>query len=274
LATDQISLNIPTYNENWLFYRTEYVFDNTIKTGMNLMNGLRFKVFGEIHKEFLMKERTVFNSVDVKLPNFNNAYLGVYGFDIRHYQKVHKEIIWANRFSYGGSFGTRKLLYYLGGVDSWIAPRFNGEIPVNQNNNYSFQTIVTNMRGFRQNIRNGNNYAVINSELRIPLFTYLFHAPIRSAFIKNFQLVAFTDIGTAWEGFNPYSKDNPIFTGIIGAPPVTVEVDYYRNPFVTGYGAGIRSVLLGYFFRFDVAWGNDSGRVGKPMFYFSLTTDF
>jgi len=274
LATDQISLNIPTYNENWLFYRTEYVFDNTIKTGMNLMNGLRFKVFGEIHKEFLMKERTVFNSVDVKLPNFNNAYLGVYGFDIRHYQKVHKEIIWANRFSYGGSFGTRKLLYYLGGVDSWIAPRFNGEIPVNQNNNYAFQTIVTNMRGFRQNIRNGNNYAVINSELRIPLFTYLFHAPIRSAFIKNFQLVAFTDIGTAWEGFNPYSKDNPIFTGIIGAPPVTVEVDYYRNPFVTGYGAGIRSVLLGYFFRFDVAWGNDSGRVGKPMFYFSLTTDF
>jgi hypothetical protein len=276
LATDQSTIRIPTFNENWVMYRTEYVYDRTFKTGLNLMNGLRFKVYGEIHKEFLMKERNLFSDVDIKLPNINDAYLGIFGVDIRHYQKVHKEIIWANRFAYGSSFGTRKMVYYLGGVDSWIGlnQRFDNSIPVNQNNNYAFQTVVTNMRGFRQNIRNGNNFAVINSELRIPLFTYLMHSPIRSEFIKNFQIVAFTDVGTAWEGFNPYAKNNPLFTDTVGAPPVTVVVNYYRNPIVMGHGVGVRSILLGYFIRLDLAWGNDSGRVGKPIAYLSFSTDF
>ncbi len=276
LATDQSTINIPTFNENWVMYRTEYVFDRTFKTGLNLMNGLRFKIYGEIHKEFLMKERNLFSDVNVKLPNMNDAYLGIFGVDIRHYQKVHKEIIWANRFAYGSSFGTRKMVYYLGGVDSWIglSPRFDESIPVNQNNNYAFQTVVTNMRGFKQNIRNGNNFAVINSELRIPLFTYLIHSPIRSEFIKNFQVVGFTDVGTAWEGFNPYAKNNPLFTDTIRNPTVTVVVNYYRNPIVMGYGVGVRSILLGYFIRLDLAWGNDSGRVGRPIAYLSFSTDF
>lgn len=276
LSTDQISLRIPTYAENWLTYRFEYVFDRTIKTGLNLMNGLRFKVFAEIQKEFEMKSRNVVNDFNVKLPSINDAYLGIIGIDARHYQKVYRDIIWANRFAYSSSFGTRKMLYYLGGVDSWIGlgERFDNSIPVNENNNYAFQTIVTNMRGFRQNIRNGNNFAVINSELRIPLFSSLIHRPIRSEFIKNFQLVGFTDIGSAWEGFNPYDKENPLFTETIGNPPLTVVVNYYRNPIVVGYGVGVRSTLLGYFIRFDLGWGNDSGRVGKPIAYLSFSTDF
>lgn len=276
LSTDQISLRIPTYAENWLIYRFEYVFDRTIKTGLNLMNGLRFKVYAEIQKEFEMKSRNVVNDFNLKLPSINDAYLGMIGFDIRHYQKIHKEIIWANRFAYGNSFGTRKMLYYLGGVDSWIGlnQRFDNSIPVNEANNYAFQTIVTNMRGFRQNVRNGNNYAVINSELRIPIFSSLIHRPIRSEFVKNFQVVGFTDIGTAWEGFNPYAKENPLFTETIGGPPVTVVVNYYRNPIVVGYGVGVRSILLGYFIRLDVGWGNDSGRVGRPIAYLSFSTDF
>jgi hypothetical protein len=274
LSTDQTSINIPVYSENWLFYRGEYVSDRTLKLGLNIQEGLKFKFFGEIHKDFTMKDKTIGDNVNIKLPSFSKNYLGVYGFDIRYYFKVHKEIIWANRFAYGGSFGTQKLIYYLGGVDSWIMPKFNNDIPVNVNNNYAFQTIVTNMRGFSQNIRNGNNYAVINSEIRVPIFSYLINSPIRSEFIKNFQIIGFTDIGTAWEGINPYDKDNPLFTETIGKPPVTVKVNYYRNPFVTGYGFGLRSVLLGYFIRFDLGWGNDSGRVGKPIPYFSLTTDF
>lgn len=279
LLTDERTLNLPVYNENWVFFRTEYVFDNTIKTGLNLLNGLRFKVWGEIHKDFTMTPRNVFGDFDIKLPSFGNGYLGVVGFDIRHYLKIHKEIIWANRFSYGASFGTRKLIYYLGGVDSWILPRFDQSIPVSNDNNYAFQTVVTNMRGFNQNIRNGNNFAVINSEIRIPLFSYLINTPIRSEFIKNFQIIGFTDIGTAWEGFNPYDPQNPLFTETFYDSPipnnsVTVKVNYYRNPIVSSYGFGLRSVVLGYFIRFDLGWGNDSGRVGRPVPYFSLSTDF
>jgi Tol biopolymer transport system component len=274
LSTDQVSMNIPVYGEHWLFYRLEYVFDNTIKLGLNLLDGLRFKVFGEIHKDFQMKPRAITDNFNLKLPSFGNGYLGVLGFDIRHYLKLHKEIIWANRFCYGSSFGTKKMVYYLGGVDGWMGAQFDRSIEVNQNNNYAFQTLVTNLRGFRQNIRNGNNFAVINSEIRIPIFSYLIHKPIRSEFVKNFQVVAFTDIGTAWEGINPYDRSNPLFQETIGAPPVTVKVNYYRNPFVSGYGFGLRTVLLGYFIRFDVAWGNDSGRVGRPIGYLSLSLDF
>ena len=64
--------------------------------------------------------------------------------------------------------------------------------------NYIFQTVVTNMRGFIQNIRNGNNFMVINSELRFPVFKYLLNRPIRNDFIANFQTVGFLDVGTAW----------------------------------------------------------------------------
>jgi Tol biopolymer transport system component len=274
LATDQISLNIPVYSEHWLFYRLEYVFDNTMRLGLNILDGLRFKVFGEIHKDFQMKPRALTDNFNIKLPSFGNSYLSVIGLDVRHYLKLHKEIIWANRFAYGSSFGTRKLVYYLGGVDGWMGAQFDNSIEVNQNNNYAFQTVVTNMRGFKQNIRNGNNFAVINSEIRIPIFSYLIHKPIRSEFIKNFQIIAFTDIGTAWEGINPYDPNNPVFQETIGSPPVTVKVNYYRNPFVSGYGFGLRSVLLGYFARLDIAWGNDSGRIGRPIAYFSLSIDF
>jgi len=274
LATDQISLNIPPVPENWLFYRAEYVFDKTLPLGLNTREGFRFKAFGEIHKDFKINDKRLFDKVDVKLPGFTKNYLGVFGFDARYYLKLHKEMIWANRLAFGGSFGTQKLIYYLGGADAWLMPEFDITTPVNSNNNYAFQTIVTNMRGFKQNVRNGNNYVVLNSEIRIPIFSYLINSSIRSEFIKNFQVIAFTDIGTAWEGKNPYDKNNPLFTETIGQPPVTVKVDYYRNPFVTGYGFGLRSVLLGYFIRFDLGWGNDSGRVDKPMAYFSLTTDF
>lgn len=274
LNTDQISVNLPTQRDNWLFYRLEYVHDNTVKTGLNLMNGLRFKVFGELHKELDVQKENIGNDIRLKVPNINNTYMGVFGVDVRHYQKIHKEIIWANRFAYGGSFGNQKLLFYLGGVDSWIGANIRTDVPVNQDKNYAFQTVVTNMRGFDQNVRNGNNYAVINSELRIPIFSYLIHSPIRSSFIKNFQIIAFTDVGTAWEGTDPYSRNNPLFTESFGQPPVEVEVDFYRNPLVAGYGFGLRSVLLGYFIRFDLAWGNDSGNVGKPISYFSFSFDF
>lgn len=274
LSIDQRSYNIPVYSEHWLFYRLEYVFDNTIRLGLNILDGLRCKLYGEVHKDFQMKPRTIIDEFKLRLPSFGNGYLGVIGLDVRHYLPLHKEIIWANRFAYGSSFGTRKLVYYLGGVDGWMGARFDTSIQVNHNNNYAFQTLVTNLRGFWQNIRNGNNFAVINSEIRLPIFSYLIHKPIRSEFIKNFQVIAFTDIGTAWEGINPYDRNNPLFEEIIGSPPVTVKVYYYRNPFVSGYGFGLRSVLLGYFMRLDVAWGNDSGRIGRPVAYFSLSMDF
>lgn len=83
------------------------------------------------------------------------------------------------------------MIYYLGGVDSWIAPVFNENTQINYEQNYAFQTVGTPVRGYEQNIRNGNAFAVFNSELRFPVFSYLINKPIKAQIVRNFQVVGF-----------------------------------------------------------------------------------
>ncbi len=268
LARDDFSLALPNYVENWLSGTIEYVFDNTYPVMLNILNGTRYRVYYEYHKQFDLQIDPGF-SFDPSLGTMH-----ILGFDVRHYQKIHRQITWANRAAGATSFGSKKMVYYLGGVDNWLMPRFNESVEVNQDNNYAFQTLATNMRGFQQNIRNGNNYLVFNSELRFPVFAYLFNTPIRSELIRNFQLIGFGDLGTAWEGPSPFSQENPFNTEDLERGPVRVSTQYFRNPIVAGYGFGLRTVLFGYFIRIDRAWGFDSGQVRDPLWYFSLSLDF
>jgi hypothetical protein len=198
----------------------------------------------------------------------------VLGADFRHYQKIHRSMILALRIAGSTSFGQNKLIYYMGGVDNWLWPTFDINTPVANDQNYAFQTLATNMRGFSQNIRNGNSFMVINSELRVPIIRYLYNRPIRSDFLNNFQFVAFGDVGTAWTGITPYSDDNTLFTNYIIQPPLVIKVQLLKEPVVEGVGLGLRSRILGYFVRGDVAWGIEDGRVGKPVYYLSLSLDF
>lgn len=268
LSTDTFSLNLPAYQENWINGRLEYVFDNTYEVSLNILNGARYKFYYEFFKEFDLRLSPEFDF------SLNEGTMHVLGTDIRHYLKIHRNIIWANRLAAATSFGSRKLIYYLGGVDNWLVPRFNNDLEVNFDNNYAFQTLATNMRGFPQNARNGNSYVVLNSELRIPVFSYLINTPIRSEIIRNFQLVAFGDIGTAWEGFSPFDQNNPFNSETIERGPVKITTQYFRNPIVGGYGLGARTVIFGYFVRADLAWGVDSGETSDPIWYFSLNLDF
>lgn len=142
-----------------------------------------------------------------------------------------------------------------------------------------FQTLATPIRGFKQNARNGDKFIVFNSELRVPIFAALINSPIKSEFIRNFQILAFFDAGTAWEGATPWSNGNPLFSQVYpnpdNNPSVIVKVQRYKNPFILGFGPGLRTSLLGYFIRFDTAWGYDSGEVSKkPAYYFSFGLDF
>jgi len=135
------------------------------------------------------------------------------------------------------------------------------------------------MRGLPQNIRNGNNYLLWNSELRIPIFSFFAKKPIKSSFIKDFQLIGFFDAGIAYNFANPFNKDNSLRTEVVSPDPtktpVVVTVNYYRNPFVFGTGGGLRTNILGYFIRFDVGLGYDGLSFNKkPTFHFSLSKDF
>ncbi|TND09065.1 MAG: hypothetical protein FD123_1468 [Bacteroidetes bacterium] len=269
-STDYGNLLAKNKYNNLAGAKLEFVFDNTIKRGLNLYNGMRLKVFAE-----------AFEGLDslLKAKNEDNRYTNdmyVLGIDIRHYQRVHREIVWATRFAASTSFGHQKLIYYMGGVDNWLLPKFNNSIPISTEQNYAYQTLATPMRGFHQNTRNGNNFAVINSELRVPLFRYLFNRPMRSDFLNTFQVVGFGDIGTAWNGPNPYSEENSLNTTIIGSAgnPITVILKNHKEPIVGGYGFGLRARIWGYFVRLDRAWGIDSGVVLQPVTHLSFSLDF
>jgi hypothetical protein len=183
-------------------------------------------------------------------------------------------MILALRVAASTSFGSNRLLYYMGGVDNWLFPGFDNRTSVATDQNYVFQTLATNMRGFYQNIRNGNSFVVINGEIRLPVFRYFFNRPIRSEFLNNFQIIGFGDVGTAWTGWNPYAVSNQLFTTYIDNKPLFIKVELMREPVVGGFGGGLRTKLFGYFIRGDLAWGVEEGRIQKPVFYLSLSTDF
>jgi outer membrane protein assembly factor BamA len=130
------------------------------------------------------------------------------------------------------------------------------------------------MRGFSQNIRNGNNFALINSEIRWPVIKYLANYPLSNSFLENFQIVGFFDIGTAWSGKTPWSGENAYDYTEITRGTIKVTLDSDRDPIVAGYGFGLRSQLLGYFVRLDWAWGIENNQIRPRVFYFSLSLDF
>lgn len=278
-STDTFSLRQPNYATNWVFLKAEYVFDNTIDVMANIKQGFRVKGFAEIHKEIPTK---LYRSGDAtfNLPQFNKYFFVELGFDARNYLKVYKQITFATRLTMGTSLGNAKMIHYLGGLDnSLLTIRSAGnsvsKAPISTEQNYVFQTLITPMRGFVQNSRNGTSYAVLNAELRIPLFTVLANRPPRSEFIRNFQIVGFADAGTAWEGLNPFSNNNPLFIETYSNTVSNVRIKKYKTPVVMGMGFGLRTSLLGYFIKFDTAWGLDTGEWStKPIYYLSFGYDF
>jgi hypothetical protein len=264
LPTDLASLSNENFSRHWVSLKGEVIYDNTRKRSINIYYGTRFKVFGEYYKEL----------------TYDKSDMIVIGADFRKYIKIHRELIWANRFAASTSYGPTKLVYYLGGVDNWMGylfskyPMFDNTIPINPNINYGFQTLATNLRGFSQNIRNGNNFALINSEIRWPVIRYFAGHPLRSNLLNSIQIVAFGDIGTAWTGRSPWSGENAWDNEVFVNGPVKVILDSNREPIVAGFGAGARAQVLGYFVRADWAWGIENNYILPKIFYLSFSLDF
>jgi hypothetical protein len=259
-STDPQSLVAPTFRQYQVGARLEYVFDNTVYRGLNLYNGTRYKIWAERYQRpDILDQRSDFN---------------ILGFDFRHYKKIHRDLIFAFRFSGSTTFGRYKLAHYLGGVDNWLFQRVDNSLPALDTAVFYHQTFMGPMRGFFVNARNGNSFALANAEIRWPVFKYFMKKPIKSDFIENFQIVTFFDAGSAWTGASPYSNDNLFNRTTVVRNPITVEIENNKDPIVYGYGFGLRSRVLGYFLRADWAWGVDDRRVLPRVFYLSLNLDF
>jgi hypothetical protein len=238
----------------------EYVYDNTVNPTTNIWNGLRYKVFFDWFNQLsnigTQDGRSLFNV----------------GFDARHYYPIYRNLIWAMRVAGDFSWGKQKVIYYLGGVDNWFSPKFFDANKPDNTVGYAYQSLEVNMRGFKQNVANGNNAVVINSEIRLPVFSTFINKPINNAFLRNFQLVQFFDLGNAWTG-SILKIERP--SVVYGSNPVTVRIKAGGlGPLAGGYGFGARSTLLGYFLRVDAAWQMNGLFRGRPMWYFAMGLDF
>lgn len=250
--------------------KVEWVHDNVVTKTTNILNGLRYKLYADLLSQ-INEPRAGLDAKKGGL-SFN------LGGDLRYYYPIYRNFIWAGRAAADFSFGDQKIIYYLGGVDGWMFPKFNSE-PRPADPSYAFQSLAVNMRGFRQNVSNGNNALVLNSEFRLPVFSTLMNRPINNAFLRNFQVVQFFDLGSAWAGSlkNLKRPSNVYNNSPTGSPPPSVYVKIKSGgigPLAGGYGFGVRSTLLGYFLRLDAAWEMNGFFSGKPIWYFAMGIDF
>ncbi|MFZ4057971.1 MAG: hypothetical protein ACOYKE_07515 [Ferruginibacter sp.] len=267
---DDLSLKQPDRVQNFITSHIEYVYDNTLNPTQNIWNGMRYKFYIDWNTD-ISKEKFTSGKF-----NFN------WGADFRYYYPIYRNFIWAGRAAADFSWGSQKTIYYLGGNDGWMmfgnnikndgSYRFFNANNQPANDYYAFQSLAGNLRGFIQNIANGNNNVTISSEFRLPVFTTLFSRPINNAFLRNFQLTQFFDMGTAWNGsYNGIKRPSVTY----GLPPVQVVSKVGGiGPFAAGYGFGARSTLLGYFLKFDAGWQMNGFFKGKPVMYLSMGLDF
>ncbi|MES2628052.1 MAG: hypothetical protein V4616_03700, partial [Bacteroidota bacterium] len=154
LSTDRGNLEQPNETLDQAGLKVEYVYDNTLKRGLNLYNGTRFKIFAQYLQSTSEKK----------------SDMQVFGIDFRHYEKLHRSLILATRFSASTSLGNRRLLYFMGGVDRWLyLPKSDQSTPPPTDERFYYQALAAPVRGALKNVRNGNSFALLNTEVRWPI---------------------------------------------------------------------------------------------------------
>jgi len=266
--------NIPDQNRldvNYVGGRAELVFDRTEQLGLYTQAGFKGKIGYANYAALSNSGRS-----------FSNFYA-----DLRNYQRIHKNIIFASRLYVGSFMGNNPQTYLVGGMDNWLFNDFYRP-PANrpesspvrnptgvENSNILFADFV-DLRGYNYDEIRGRNVITFTSELRIPLFSYLTRGNITSNFIRNFQLVGFYDVGSVWNDFAPWEKVNDQNTEVINTEgsPFTIVLNNFNNPWLQSYGAGLRTVLLNYYVKFDVARPMRNYETEDLKFYVTLGFNF
>jgi hypothetical protein len=256
-------------NNYYAGFKSEVVYDNSVSTGLNLIEGTRAKVTFS-HTQGLQNANLSFSQASI---------------DIRHYQKIYKEIVFAVRGFGGTFFGNAPKSYLLGGMDNWFfnKKRTNGKSSTGEPNplgypgemqDLLFVEFATSLRGFDYATLFGNSVLMGNAEFRVPLIRALSNGPISSNFLRNMQFIAFYDIGTSWSGKPPFNSQNSVSYEEVVGGPFKAQIKNYLNPWLYSYGLGMRTVMLGYYIKADLAWPVENYEVSKPRLFVTLGFDF
>ncbi len=227
--------------------------------------------------------------------------------DYRQYFDLGMGYSLALRGSGAVSYGRDSQTFFMGGMLGWINQRWSdAEIPFERLADTFFTVPATPLRGHEFNTIFGDKFTLINAEFRFPLFAAVLPGPVPILPLYNLTGVAFVDAGAAW-GFDvPYSRftdnmGNPVVyfenparldwkvgtkrTGYINpntgmlrdGPPREgdIETNFVDGDILIGAGFGLRTILLGLPFRYDVGWPYGRGGFqGRPIHYFSIGIDF
>ena len=263
---DYFNLDKTVLNSSYAGLKTSIVYDNTVKSNSyGSLSGTRAKLNYEKNVGFSDIEK-----------NFNRLNL-----DARHYQPLVRGVQFAGRLAYGKSNGNSPKYTFLGGMENTLnrsvfqtPSRVSGE--PGDLRDIAFYNYAGNLRGFDFAKLYGTNYLLTNLELRLSISSFFPKNTVTSSVIRNLQIVAFNDIGTAWNGNKgPWSRQNSLNTQEIGTGnPFLAVVTNFKNPFLSGFGFGMRTTVLGLVLKADYAVGRENKEFGAGKFYFSLGQDF
>ncbi|NBO69717.1 MAG: hypothetical protein EBU66_04835 [Bacteroidetes bacterium] len=243
----------PVTSRDMIVSQTNMVYDNTMPGWYGPSKGTRY-------------------SMSVKAaPRLQDDGLGlaVMNLDFRQYYTLTDNFLFLAVRGAGGlgiSTNPDQNFYFLGGIDNWINRSFaGGTLPFNSPEDFAFLQYALPLRGWDVNERFGRKYAMMNAELRFPLFTALLAGPVPVVF-QAFQAAFFMDMGTAWSDQVSWKLAQ------------SGDYAHFRYPdsgdLLMSAGVGIRTFLFGLPFRVDVAWRNEHLGWSMPQWLFSLGGDF
>ncbi|MFN1833657.1 peptidase MA family metallohydrolase [Balneola sp. MJW-20] len=217
--------------------------------------------------------------------------------DFRKYFNLGYQYTFALRYSGGVSLGGDSQNYFMGGRLGWINRRFSeNELSFDQLVDNFFSVPALPLRGYAYNAIYGDRFSLINAEFRFPFFAAVIPGALPIIPLYNLTGVAFLDVGTAWGRDIRYGLQDANGNQIINdsgldfkvAKPedgfyqiqtqngaITASDTYLDGDILIGGGFGIRTILFGLPFRYDVGWPYErSGFGGNPIHYFSIGIDF
>lgn len=228
--------------------------------------------------------------------------------DYRKYFNLGSGYSFALRGSGAASIGRDSQTFFMGGMLGWINQRWSGRsIPIDRLGETFFTLPAVPLRGHEYNAMYGDKFSLANAEFRFPLFAAILPGPIPILPLYNLTGVAFWDAGMAWgeeithtpegttrEVSNPASlefnlqekRDLYVDRGtgeVLESQPADFDpeqnrylvIPANRGDILMGAGFGLRTIIFGLPFRYDIGWpfyrgGFDS----SPVHYFSIGIDF
>jgi Tol biopolymer transport system component len=244
------NVEIPSYesiNRFLVVPEARFVFDNTLNGIYAPTRGTRAYI------------KAMYSP---KIADISSEFFTFVGDARQYFEIIPNWMSFALRGSAGISLGGNPQTFYIGGAENWLNSSFKtNNFQLENPEDFAFlNSFVMPLRGWDVLEQTGDKFAILNAEYRFPIFM-AFAAGGLPIMIQGVMGNAFFDIGAAWT--DDFRISNLDENGI----------RHPENLFMSS-GWGIRAILLGLPFKFDMAWRNEYNGWSSPHYIFSLGFDF